>query len=459
MTDKELFVFAALITAIAVTLYWLTDFKSDQSSLKLDSVTPENVAKPFGWFAEHVTTPPAPSPLDIPCAMLVECFTFIKGKLPTSFMLLIEQLIGKVSSTYVEFVGVITDWHADFTILTNRISTAYMYLVGPYHSWALEYIMVASSKVAGIPMQLFGFSYDCSLKLLNWCLPHFNSAVSEFVNYMIWYHESVSMGQLAVAIPTVIRLLLKTRPVFLTNYQNACPWNLYGPITETELLKIMDPKTKEWFIFERKNTKNGLDWLKVNHLPLVKANLAPAAWERKTSYLLTRSRYPKWMVGTDNAMWRYILTQNSVWRSFYDTRLTVSPEGVLKLACSLRTGATRFESPKFGSYKDMYILNSHTNTKVIKYISGITGIVFGNPPGEAGITGSVQSGLRIGSHYVPTPALVPSDFVPISTSRFTGSRATWVDLLPPITHVCDLEDRPDRTIKPVWLRLFWWKIL
>lgn len=72
----------------------------------------------------------------------------------------------------------------------------------------------------------------------------------------------------------------------------------------------------------------------------------------------------------------------------------------------------------------MYILNSHTNTKVIKYISGITGIVFGNPPGEAGITGSVQSGLRIGSHYVPTPALVPSDFVPISTSRFTGSRAT-----------------------------------
>jgi len=45
----------------------------------------------------------------MPYAMLVECFTFIKGKLPTSFMLLIEQLMGKVSSTYVEFVGVISD--------------------------------------------------------------------------------------------------------------------------------------------------------------------------------------------------------------------------------------------------------------------------------------------------------------------------------------------------------------
>lgn len=514
MPDKNIFALAALITIIVVTLYAWTDYEVVQS----EPVTPENIPEIpeiIHRFAEPVTTPLAPGPLDLPYAMMVEIFSFVKGKLPSPFKIFIQQVADKVSATYVEFVGVLADWYADFRVLTNSVSAAYRYLVGPYHSWALECLADVASKLASIPMQLFSCWYDYSIKLMNWCMSHYNAAISEFVSDMIRYHEWVSMGQLAVVVPTLVRLLLKTHPVFITTGQDSRPFHLYGPRTEKELRRIRDGKTKAWLSFQRKNVKNSFNWLKVNHLPLVEKGLAPAAWERRTSYLLTRDRFPEWMLGNDNIkVWRYILTRDPatlwsflwdvLWDPFwdtreshlrylrdpraiigasalYDTRLTVATEeiaqlarslrtdeplvrglrpyvpaprfghleaGDLQLTRSLRTGPARFEDSQLGSYKEIYILNSHTNTKVIKYISGALGIVFGNPPGEAGITGSVQ--FNVGPNLGPTPVRVPPSFEPIPTSRFTGWENCRKESIPGPTHICDVEDRPDTTHKPIW---------
>lgn len=107
MNDKDIFALAALVTVIVVTLYAITDYKVVQP--KSDAVTPGDLPEKFHWFAERVTTPPEPSPLDMGYALLVECFTFIKGKLPTSFRLFLGQVADKVSATYVELVGVLAE--------------------------------------------------------------------------------------------------------------------------------------------------------------------------------------------------------------------------------------------------------------------------------------------------------------------------------------------------------------